>query len=229
MNTAVSDGLILSAGERRYLRERLALALAKTIALLALIGGVLAYRYWSPWLLQGQLVLVLPLLLAWSWLLRRAPSQFKQIWTDLQRNKVSELRGAYDLLSHRGIGLLAPMQTQLRLGHYRFDAGKHDLQVLLAGVAVTVRYAPLSLTLLTLMQDDTISAELASSTPWSPRERQMLTLLAAGFSDKLIARELQLSPATVRTYNLALFRKLGVTDRKAAVQNAQARGLLNVN
>ena len=45
------------------------------------------------------------------------------------------------------------------------------------------------------------------------RERALLALLAEGLSDKAIARRLNLSPTTVRTYNSTLYAKLGVQGR----------------
>ncbi len=51
----------------------------------------------------------------------------------------------------------------------------------------------------------------------SPRERELLSLLADGCSNKQIARGLQISEATVKSYLSDLFHKLGATDRAHAV------------
>jgi DNA-binding CsgD family transcriptional regulator/GAF domain-containing protein len=59
------------------------------------------------------------------------------------------------------------------------------------------------------------------------RERQILTLLAAGESDKAIAFELGVSPSTVSTHLSAVRRKLGVRTRVALVTAARSsKGLL---
>jgi DNA-binding NarL/FixJ family response regulator len=62
--------------------------------------------------------------------------------------------------------------------------------------------------------------------PLSAREREVLALVARGTSNREIARELFISEATVKTYLLRCFRKLGVSDRTAAVMTAMERGLL---
>ena len=61
----------------------------------------------------------------------------------------------------------------------------------------------------------------------SPREREILELIAAGELAPDIARRLGLSPATVRTHLQHLYEKLGVSDRAAAVAAAMRRGMLD--
>lgn len=60
----------------------------------------------------------------------------------------------------------------------------------------------------------------------TPRERQILGLVADGLSAPAIADQLVLSPATVRTHLQHLYDKLGVSDRAAAVAEAMRRGIL---
>ena len=60
----------------------------------------------------------------------------------------------------------------------------------------------------------------------TPREEQVLRLMARGLSTKAIARELGLSPETVKDYLLGAFRKLEVRDRVSAVRRANELGLL---
>ena len=61
----------------------------------------------------------------------------------------------------------------------------------------------------------------------TPREREILGLIAAGETAPAIADRLGLSPATVRTHLQHLYDKLGVSDRAAAVAQAMRRGLLD--
>jgi DNA-binding NarL/FixJ family response regulator len=61
------------------------------------------------------------------------------------------------------------------------------------------------------------------------RERELLALIAEGLTDKDIARRLNLSPATVRTYNSALYAKLGITRRTQAVAIAAGLDLTSVD
>ena len=54
----------------------------------------------------------------------------------------------------------------------------------------------------------------------SPRELEILSLVGAGKTNKEIARELWLSPHTVRSHLENAFEKLEVTNRTAAVARA---------
>jgi DNA-binding NarL/FixJ family response regulator len=60
----------------------------------------------------------------------------------------------------------------------------------------------------------------------TPREREVLELLAQGRSNKRIAFELGISEKTVKTHVGHLFEKLGVTDRTQAALLAVQRGLV---
>lgn len=60
----------------------------------------------------------------------------------------------------------------------------------------------------------------------SPRELDVLRLVAAGETNGAIARRLFISEATVKTHLLHLYDKLGVRDRASAVAAAYDRGLL---
>ncbi len=61
----------------------------------------------------------------------------------------------------------------------------------------------------------------------SPREREVLGLIAAGSSIPAIAKELFLAPSTVKTHVQRLYEKLGVSERAAAVAEAMRRKLLD--
>jgi DNA-binding NarL/FixJ family response regulator len=61
----------------------------------------------------------------------------------------------------------------------------------------------------------------------SPREVEVLRLVAAGTTNRESARQLLISEATVKTHLLHLYEKLGVNDRAAAVSEAYKRGLLS--
>jgi two-component system, NarL family, nitrate/nitrite response regulator NarL len=60
----------------------------------------------------------------------------------------------------------------------------------------------------------------------SPREGEVLRFLAAGLSAPQIARELHLSPSTVKTHLQRLYERLEVGDRAAAVAEGMRRGLI---
>ncbi len=60
----------------------------------------------------------------------------------------------------------------------------------------------------------------------SPREGEVLRFLAAGLSAPQIARELHLSPSTIKTHLQRLYERLEVSDRAAAVAEGMRRGLI---
>jgi two-component system, NarL family, response regulator LiaR len=62
--------------------------------------------------------------------------------------------------------------------------------------------------------------------PLSEREREVLQLIANGFSNAEIAQKLHLSEGTVRNYVSALFAKLGVSDRTQAAVLALRYGIV---
>ncbi|MCX6386481.1 MAG: response regulator transcription factor [Solirubrobacterales bacterium] len=69
--------------------------------------------------------------------------------------------------------------------------------------------------------------ETAPTTLLSEREREILALIATGATNKEIGDRLHLSRYTVQDYARAVFRKLDVPNRTAAVQRAQRLGLLD--
>jgi two-component system nitrate/nitrite response regulator NarL len=60
----------------------------------------------------------------------------------------------------------------------------------------------------------------------SARERDVLKLAATGCSAPEMGRRLHLGAGTVKTHLQSLYRKLGVSDRAAAVAEAMRQGLL---
>jgi two-component system response regulator DesR len=61
----------------------------------------------------------------------------------------------------------------------------------------------------------------------SEREREVLSLLAAGATNREIAARLHLSPHTVKEYASTLYRKLGVRGRIQAAKRAEQLGLID--
>lgn len=59
----------------------------------------------------------------------------------------------------------------------------------------------------------------------SPREREVLALVAQGLPNKTIARRLGISEKTVKTHLTSVFTTLGVSDRTSAALWAQRNGL----
>jgi len=58
----------------------------------------------------------------------------------------------------------------------------------------------------------------------TPRETEVLALVAEGLSNAEVASQLFISEGTVKTHLVRIFNKLGVTDRTGAVTEARRRG-----
>lgn len=65
-----------------------------------------------------------------------------------------------------------------------------------------------------------------TATPLTPRQMEVLQALAQGQPNKLIARSLGMTEATVKAHTGAIFRALEVDSRAQAVLAARQRGLL---
>ena len=70
------------------------------------------------------------------------------------------------------------------------------------------------------------AARPTPATLLTPRENEVLALIARGSSNKVIARELGVSEKTVKTHVGNLLGKLGVTDRTQAALYAVREGLV---
>ncbi len=74
---------------------------------------------------------------------------------------------------------------------------------------------------------DRLLARMRNPAPTlSPRELEVLNLVAAGRSNREVARELFVSEATVKTHLVHVFEKLGADSRTGAVATARRLGLL---
>jgi DNA-binding NarL/FixJ family response regulator len=61
----------------------------------------------------------------------------------------------------------------------------------------------------------------------SPRELEVLKLVADGATNQIAARKLLVSETTIKTHLLHIYTKLGVRDRASAVATAYKRGLIS--
>ena len=64
--------------------------------------------------------------------------------------------------------------------------------------------------------------------PLTPREVQVLELLAEGLSNKTIAERLRISDQTVKFHVASITGKLGAANRTDAVRRAARRGLITL-
>jgi DNA-binding NarL/FixJ family response regulator len=65
------------------------------------------------------------------------------------------------------------------------------------------------------------SRSTGQSHPLTDREQEVLTLVARGLPNKLIARELGISEKTVKAHLTTIFQRIGVTDRVQAAMWAR--------
>jgi LuxR family maltose regulon positive regulatory protein len=62
--------------------------------------------------------------------------------------------------------------------------------------------------------------------PLTPRENNVLCLIATGLSNKQIARRLDIAPETVKSHTKSIFAKLAAQTRAQAVAHAESLGLI---
>jgi len=72
------------------------------------------------------------------------------------------------------------------------------------------------------------AAQLADDVPLTPRELEVLVLLAEGASNKLIARRLGISTHTAKFHVGSLLDKLDAVSRTDAVAHALRLGVINL-
>jgi DNA-binding NarL/FixJ family response regulator len=89
-----------------------------------------------------------------------------------------------------------------------------------ADIARAVRMVGLGMTVFQPQTD-------GASPALSPREREVLDLLARGSTNREIAAALHLSPHTIHEHTSSLYRKLDVRNRAEAVQRASRLGLID--
>jgi DNA-binding CsgD family transcriptional regulator len=80
----------------------------------------------------------------------------------------------------------------------------------------------------TLLQCNGVSGPVEGDVSLTPRELEVLTLLAAGLSNKAIARRLGISVHTAKFHVGALIDKLDAVGRTDAVAHAARRGVIQL-
>lgn len=228
---APAGRIALRRARRAALRGSVAFVLAAGLVVAAVVGSLLGH---DP---IGVLPFVALLGAGWAWLLRRMPWRLWAATRDLQDGRAEVISGPAGLRQRRGIGLFAPTFLEMTLQGARYGLDRAQAAKLHDGMAVRALVAPGSRILLSLVPAPAMAASVETPDPavdtaaaaaqgLTRRETELLRLIAAGRTDKGIARELGLEPATVRTYNSQLYAKLGVSRRTEAAARAHALGLM---
>jgi DNA-binding CsgD family transcriptional regulator len=144
----------------------------------------------------------------------------------------------YGLLYGIGGGLLIAL---LKLVEYRFLVVEHSVEIYGGLIALVFAGVGISLGLkLTGKKEVVVYKEVAvpASSPFvlnevrlrelavTPRELEILALIATGMSNREIAEKLFVSENTVKTHSSRLFDKLGAKRRTQAVQMGKELGLI---
>lgn len=77
-----------------------------------------------------------------------------------------------------------------------------------------------------LFERSTAAAEYRYNATLTPKEQQVIPLLAAGMPTKLIANQLSVSPFTINQHLRSIYRKLKARNKMEAVFKARELGLL---
>jgi two-component system, NarL family, response regulator LiaR len=85
--------------------------------------------------------------------------------------------------------------------------------------------SPLSPAIATRIVEEVAQGAVSAHDDLTPRELDVLTLIARGRSNKVIARELGVAEKTVKTHVSHILAKLGVSDRTQAALYAVKQGL----
>ena len=136
------------------------------------------------------------------------------------------------LLLLAGDGRAAALLRALPLagwGILPLDSSPAELQAALGAVAHGLVVLPMPLAEQLLGQRGPLAVPAHDQAdPLTAREREVLQLVSQGLSNKLIARELQVSEHTVKFHVSSIFAKLGAASRTDAISRGARQGLITL-
>ncbi len=138
----------------------------------------------------------------------------------LKRMKATGNR--FPILIMTGHGDVPLAVEAMKLGALDFLEKPFEDERLTAMIEGAIRQADTTARTEAVTQD--ITARIASL---SPRERQVMEGLIAGLSNKLIAREYDISPRTIEVYRANVMTKMQANSLSELVRLAMRAGLLN--
>jgi DNA-binding NarL/FixJ family response regulator len=116
-----------------------------------------------------------------------------------------------------------PIVIAIELGEAELEAQLRALLEGVGGLTIAAAGAPADVRLVR-----SASPEAALGVDLTPREQDVLELLAEGASNKEIARRLGISASTVKFHVRSVADKLGADGRTDAVAHALRRGFVNL-
>ena len=138
----------------------------------------------------------------------------------LKRMKASH--STFPILIMTGHGDVPLAVEAMKLGAVDFLEKPFEDDRLVAMIETAIHQAEPAASSEALTQD--IAARIASL---SPRERQVMDGLIAGLSNKLIARDYDISPRTIEVYRANVMTKMQANSLSELVRLAMRAGLLN--
>lgn len=129
---------------------------------------------------------------------------------------------SFPILIMTGHGDVPLAVEAMKLGALDFLEKPFEDDRLIAMIEAAIRQAESAAKGEAIAQD--IAARVASL---SPRERQVMDGLVAGLSNKLIAREYDISPRTIEVYRANVMTKMQANSLSELVRLAMRAGLLN--
>jgi len=135
--------------------------------------------------------------------------------------RLKALRSGFPIVVMTGHGDVPLAVEAMKLGAMDFLEKPFEDERLIAMIETALRLAEPAAKSDAVAQD--IAARIASL---SPRERQVMDGLVAGLSNKLIAREYDISPRTIEVYRANVMTKMQANSLSELVRFAMRAGLI---
>ena len=135
--------------------------------------------------------------------------------------RLKALRSGFPIVVMTGHGDVPLAVEAMKLGAMDFLDKPFEDERLIAMIETALRHAEPAAKSDAVAQD--IAARIASL---SPRERQVMEGLVAGLSNKLIAREYDISPRTIEVYRANVMTKMQANSLSELVRFAMRAGLV---
>ena len=136
--------------------------------------------------------------------------------------RMKALQSPYPVIIMTGHGDVPLAVEAMKLGAVDFLEKPFEDDRLITMIETAIRQAEPATKSEALTQD--IVARIATL---SPRERQVMNGLVAGLSNKLIARDYEISPRTIEVYRANVMTKMQASSLSELVRLAMRAGLLN--